>query len=175
MQGMEPTFNAATTPEGQPLSRAIIRRARARCRCAVSALHCPKSSSTSVPSSCIYHFRVQGVNEKKSPLHCRFTHIVQLLNSAPLAGTVLHRKCTNNNLFLDSYLQEQVAGVGVGLEEPLLQHGAAEGMQQVSHRTLRTLAHSWRQHGRLQDAGKGNACACADTLSKSIFLSCCCC
>lgn len=46
------TFNAATTPEGWPLSSAMMRRASARCRAAVSALHCPKSSSTSVPSSC---------------------------------------------------------------------------------------------------------------------------
>lgn len=47
----------------------------------------------------------------------------------------------------------------VSLEEPLLKHCAAERVEQVSHRKLRTLAHSWRQRGGLQDPREGNACA----------------
>lgn len=48
----EPACIACTTPRGQPRSMAITSLASAAWRSAVSALHWPKSSSTSFPSSC---------------------------------------------------------------------------------------------------------------------------
>ena len=43
---------ACTMPRLQPRSSATTRRASARCRPAVSALHWPQSSSARLPSSC---------------------------------------------------------------------------------------------------------------------------
>ncbi len=59
------------------------------------------------------------------------------------------------------HLQEEVAGVRVGMEQPKAQHAAAEGVQQGDHGGAQARAQR-RIDGRLQDPRQRRACmACS--------------
>ena len=78
---------AATTPAGQPSSSAMTRRASARCRCALSACTCPKSSSASVPSSYIDSTHASSGNAE----HTLHLANVQQCERAMLSGRKITR------------------------------------------------------------------------------------